>query len=818
MKPISFNAGWSVGEGPGPASFMRMENMENPECRPVTLPHDAMAEKERSAGTGGGAQKSFFPNGSFHYTKQWTLPPEWAGKQVYLEFEGAYANARICINEDYAGQCPNGYADFLVACHDHLYPDRENTILVTVRTGDDSRWYSGAGLYRNVNLYVCGPLHIAYNGVKLTTESANEKAAAVAAEITLVNDDPVRHLVQVVTEFRDREGALAALDVRKHHIAANTTESIRPRIYIKDPKLWSPDEPNLYSVHVRIEEAGAVVDEALVETFGIRTLSLDNIQGLCINGKPVKLYGGCLHHDNGIIGAAAIERAEERKIQLLKSVGYNAVRSAHNPASKAMLRACDRCGVVVMDELTDMWSLPKTAEDYSTFFAYRWEEDIRAMVDKDYNHPSVVFYSVGNEIPESGRIYGAQTYRKLIRRVREADGTRYVTAGLNSMFAAFDVIARHLEEQKKNASGEINGTMMEAGGLVKSLSSHPQVMEITRESYDSMDVCGYNYAADRYLTDAEQYTNRVAIGCETCPKDLAKHWKLMEEHPHIIGDFCWTAWDYLGEVGIGRDQFRNLRDPGIRGSYPWVTACVGDFDITGVRNAIGYYREIVVGHRTQPYIAVQDPARYALEPRLVMWTWTGREPSWNWEGFAGSPIRVEVYGRGDVAELFINGEPVGKRSIPQESEGEDVLAYRTVFDVSYQPGRVEARIYKDDVCTGQYTLETAGEPVHLRACADRTELRADETDLAYIDIRLEDLQGRVHPGAEKRVSVAVEGAGRLLALGSGNHVTQERYTDGTHTTFRGRAMAVVRPVGAGAIKVRVCAEGFQPVDILLQAN
>ncbi len=799
MKSVPFNQGWTYAKGDPTWHYGRGTP---PVEIPVTLPHDATIHEKRTPDAASGGSKGYFPNESYYYKKTFDVPAEWADRRVWLQFEGAYRNATVWLNGDFAGQCPNPYAEFYIPCSSLLRYGEPNEVQVVLYADRDSRWYAGAGLYREVKLIVADPLHIDHDGVRLTTLSASETVAAIGTEITIVNDSLHNRDLQVVIDFFDESGDKVCHDFQKLHITTQKTEVIHPRLYIANPRLWSLEHPAVYQVVVKLVEDGQVVDTAEVDTFGIRTLQLDPINGLQINGQTVKLYGGCIHHDNGVIGAATIERAEERRVRRLKAAGYNAIRSAHHPMSRALLRACDRYGMAVMDELTDMWNLSKTPRDYGKSFGFRWQEDVASMVAKDYNHPCVVMYSVGNEIPESGTQAGAAIYRRIGGAIRALDSTRYITAGLNNMVGNMKVMKKLMEERQKNAEGGINAMMASAGSSMSAMSMHPLIIESTNESYETQDICGYNYAADRYLYDSAHFTNWISVGAETFPKDLAYNWKLVSENSNVIGDFVWTSWDYLGEAGIGKDRYRNSETGFSRGDYPWFIAYDADFDITGQQTPQGYYRELVVGHRTEPFIAVQEPAHYADEPILNAWSWPGTAASWNWPGYEGKPVRVEVYAKGDEAELFCNGQSIARLPIPQENTDEQ-LAYRTVFDTVFTPGVLETVIYTDGHESGRWTLESAEDDVTLCVEVENETLQNNDKDLAFVDIWLRDGQGRVNMGTRRSVSVTVDGPGYLQGLGSGDPVSEENFFDGSYHTWFGHAFAVIRPTGTGTIHVTV---------------
>ena len=813
MLPISFNRDWSYCESLGNSIFD--PNAGKAERTPVTLPHDATIHEKRCADAASGTAKGYYPNKDYDYYKTFTAPAEWAEKRVWLRFEGAYMNARVFVNGDFAAQRNNGYAEFSVLLNDFLRFGGKNEIKVSLQTGEDSRWYAGAGLYREVSLFVADPLHIEMDGFRLTTLAADEQVASVQADVEIVNDGVKARKLSVEIELTDADGNLACRDTQVLNLRGLTRETVHPRLYVKAPRLWSPDAPNLYKAAAKLVEDGAVVDEASVDTFGIRVLTLDTVRGLAVNGKTVKLYGGCIHHDNGVIGAATLAQAEDRRARMMREAGYNALRSAHHPMSRAMLAACDRYGLLVMDELTDMWNISKTRRDFGIAFEQEWAADVRSMVAKDYNHPSVVMYSMGNEIPESGSPAGAAIYRKLGSLTRSLDGTRYITAGLNNLLAG-DAIAQLMGGDQQGGVNEAMGG--DLGDIMAKLSMHPAIVAATNESYESMDIAGYNYATDRYVHDYAQFTNWISVGSETFPKDLAYNWKIVMENPHAIGDFVWTSWDYLGEAGIGKDHYRKGEQTGFgQNPFPWRIAWDADFDLTGRRTPQGYYREIVVGHRAAPYVAMQTPETYDREPGIAAWSWPGTVSSWNWPGYEGKPIRIDVYGRGDEAELIVNGASLGRKPLPRETTDAG-LAFLAVFDAVYQPGRVEAVVYENGAETGRFAVETAGEVVRAEVQADRTRLRADERDLASVDVWLLDAEGRLNNGADRAVKVTVEGAGELMGLGSGDPCTDEDFFADSCKTFFGHAFAAIRPTGAGTIAVTVEAEDCAPVTLKLEAE
>ncbi len=565
MIRTSFNDGWRTRAKVNP--FAELSGTRVP-FRPVTLPHDAMVERERAAPGGevtmeGGAG-AYFPGGTYEYRKTFSVPESQRGKRILFEFEGVYRDAVVFINGDYAGQRPFGYSHFFIDADRFLRFGQDNEIRVEARAHRDSRWYTGAGIYRDTWMLVGEVVRIPPDGVRVTTPDIDDERAVVEVATRVENDSIAIRTVDVVTEIRDADGNIVASDVSKATVLPGEPAVVRQRLYVRGPLLWGPDSPALYAADVALRDGDEDVDAEAV-TFGIRSLRLDPERGLRINGETVKLRGACIHHDNGVLGAATFARAEERRVQLLKEAGFNAIRMSHNPMSKAMLDACDRLGVLVVDEAFDVWTSGKSEFDYSLSFPEWWERDIEAMVAKDFNHPSVIMYSIGNEIPETGSPVGATWGRKLAEKVRESDHSRYVTNAVNGMLAVMSelgALARQSQEKKAEEAEEaektadagageaedkgINTLMADAGDMMNAISASGLVTEKTAESFAVLDVAGMNYAEARYALDRDLFPHRIILGTETFPTRIDGNWRLVEQHGHVIGDFTWTGWDYLG--------------------------------------------------------------------------------------------------------------------------------------------------------------------------------------------------------------------------------------------------------------------------------
>ncbi|MGC7101777.1 glycoside hydrolase family 2 TIM barrel-domain containing protein [Amycolatopsis lurida] len=775
----------------------------------VTLPHDAVIGTPRDPERSGGAATGFFRGGAWEYTKKFFAPEEYAAKRVRIEFEGVYRSALVYLNGDLAGRWASGYTGFSIKADDFLRYGEQNVLRVEARAHRDSRWYSGAGIHRPVHLVVAEPVHVALDGVRVVTRDVDTDRAVIEVATTIENEDTRLRTVAVETTLLDAENGIIVTDNAPVSVLSGEDAVLRQRLAVPNPALWSPDTPYLYRAVVTVRAGDDLLDEADT-TFGIRTLQLDPARGFRVNGEVVDLRGACIHHDNGVLGAAAIDRAEERRVELLKQAGFNALRSAHNPMSRAMLDACDRLGMLVMDETFDMWTRSKSDFDYALDFTEWWQRDVEAMVRKDRNHPCVFAYSIGNEIPETGTPHGAIWARRLAEHVRSLDDTRFVTSGINGLLTALDDVKVAAAEQAADGTG-INTAMANWGDVLDQVGASDLVTDRTAEVFATLDIAGMNYLESRYELDRDLFPQRVIVGSETFPTHIDKLWGLVKRYPHVIGDFTWTGWDYLGEAGVGRPQYAGAV-PTFLGDYPWLTAWCGDIDITGNRRPASYYREIVFGLRSTPYLAVQRPDSHGRAAVSSPWAWSDVLPSWTWPSHEGNPVVVEVYSHADEVELLLNGKPLGRRPTGSQHR------YRAEFEVPYAPGILQARAYHDDQETGHAELRTAtGDPI-LAATVDRSAIDADVGDLAFVAISLVDADGVVFTSVKRRIQVTVEGPGKLQGLGSSDPTSTEPFTGNSHPTFNGHALAVIRPTGPGEIRVVVTDDTGSRAEVTVTAE
>ncbi|MDR1598999.1 MAG: DUF4982 domain-containing protein [Oscillospiraceae bacterium] len=802
MKKIPLSLNWT-----------RKLNQPKGDPVPVDLPDDFILNLPRVPDAVSGAACGFFTGGRAVYTKSIDVPADWSGRHALLDIDGAYMNAEVRLNGQSLGVHPYGYSPWQLNVTDALIPGEANELEITTRcVQPNSRWYSGGGLYREVSVWLGNPTRVEPWDVFAYTLEASERSAAVRVEAYITNslDSPVsgRAYVEVGGQTISERVDLPPTSRYRVEFTVNIT----------NPQLWSAESPNLTDLIVGIE-----TDQGIDEhhaRIGVRSIEIDAKNGMRVNGAPVKLRGGCIHHDNTLLGAAAYPRAEERKIQLLKEQGYNAIRCAHNPPSSAMLDACDRLGMYVLDETFDCWVLGKNDQDYHLYFRDWWERDTEAMVRRDRNHPSVFCWSIGNEVIELGGVSdGPEWARRQAGLVRSLDATRPVTAAFFGWIrsartkespsktagfrpdSSFD-IDRILENQDASAeevhafmSSRLSFAMMD--GFV---DGEDVFAEISKASSDALDVVGYNYLYKRYKLDAEKFPERVVIATETHASNTYDYYHAMLDSPNVIGDFIWTAYDNLGEAGAGRVMrgVKDLKD-GMLGPWPWLSCYQGDLDLDGNRRPQSYYRKVMWGLDRGVSLFAKPPRYAGTTDYGLGWQWDDVCQSWTWPDWVGRPIDVQAYADCDEVEFALNGKSLGKA---------DVKKLKANFTLEYQPGVLEAIAWRDGVVAARTELRTAGAPARIELAADRNEISADGIDLCFIKVRVVDKDGATVPTDTVELSADVEG-GKLAGFGSGNPCVDENYGNGKRRVWNGLALIAVRaPATAGEIRVTVSGGGM----------
>ena len=793
MQKIDFNKDWMC------RCLTRDE-----EAYPVTLPHDAMLSEPRTQESTGEGNIGWYIGGDYEYTRNFFVPEEYKGKKVLIEFEGIYHNGEVYINGKKAAYRPYGYTNFYVDTEGFFQYGKENEIKVIARNADqpNSRWYSGTGIYRPAYLYVGEEKHIPVNGVRIRTLSYDPARIEVVVKTSSPGE------VSLEIEFEGNKVLAVKGESTKENGQIEAYQTIF-QLDVPNAKLWDTEHPNLYTCKAIFGE------DEVTETFGIRELIWNPQVGMTINGERVILRGACFHHDNGVLGACTYPEAEERKMRILKENGYNAVRSAHYPCSKALLDACDRVGMLMMDEYVDVWYIHKTKYDYAGQLADWWKQDLKDMVDKDYNHPSVIMYSTGNEVAETAQKKGIALTGDMTNYLHSLDSTRPVTCGINIFFNFLSSIglgvysddkaektaASKPEKKKKPVGSEFYNTLaclvgdyfMKCGATL-----YPCDLR-TKDAYANMDIAGYNYGIFRYKHDLKKYPNRLILGSETFCKDAYSFWEIAKKNKRIIGDFVWAGWDYIGEVGDGAAEYSDYKfeDPATR-----MTGGNGRIDLNGKPRAEAAYTRVAFERETGPFIAV-DPVYQKEKLRLTGWQLTKALESWAWDGCNGEPAKVEVYARAAQVELFINGKSAGKKKVKK---------CRANFNITYQNGEITAVSYDENGREiNRYSLHTAGKETVLQVRPEEKTVKPE--GLAFIQLQYTDSKGIWKPMEKHNIKVTVEN-GVLKGLGSPAPYVKGNYTDHTVATYYGEAMAVVQADGNGPVKVTVAdEERFYVVEI-----
>lgn len=762
----SFDENWKFCLGSHPEATS--PSFDESGWRSLDLPHDWSIEGKIEQKNPMGGAGGYFPAGEGWYRKTFEAPKNWEGRRISLCFDGVYMNAEVFLNGRSLGIHPYGYTAFNLDLTPHLQYGKANVLAVRVDNSKqvNCRWYSGSGIYRHVRLMVTHPLHLKQWHTYITTPEVRSEKAIVNVRTVLKNETGAQQKVVVRTTIKGLQ------QISETTLSANSEKELTQELTLPKPALWSPEHPNLYKVLVQIVQGKQILDE---ETFqvGIRSLKFSVEKGFELNGKSIKLNGGCVHHDNGCLGAAAFDRAEERRVELLKAGGFNTVRTSHNPPSMAFLDACDRLGMMVIDESFDGWKTAKNPYDYATILNEWWQRDLEAMVLRDRNHPSIIMWSIGNEIIERTDPSAVETTKMFAGHIRKMDPTRPVTSAMTTWGQGWEVF----------------DPMMAAH-----------------------DVCGYNYQLFRAPEDHKRVPSRIILQTESYPKEAFENWDAVQKQDYVIGDVVWTALDYLGESAIGRNVY-----PGEKKGehyehdfFPWHGAYCGDIDLLGWRKPISHYRNLLWNDTEKLYMAVREPEPDNGKITETLWSVYPTWESWTWPGKEGKDVQVEVYSKYPSVRLFLNGKLIGEQPTTRAQ------AFKATFTLPYETGILKAEGVSEGKVMESKTLETAGNTAKIRIKPDRSDIKADGQDLSFVLIELTDQQGRVQPNSDNLLTFKLEGPGSIAGVDNAHLQNTEPYVGTSRKAWHGRAMVVVRSSRkAGSIKLTVNAPSLPEASTML---
>jgi beta-galactosidase len=767
---ILFDAGWhffkgGVERGQDPA-------IDDSHWRTVDLPHDWSIEDLGSTGSPFDSNAisqvsgGFTVGGTGWYRKSFFVPVGEKGKRVLILFEGVYMNADSWLNDEHLGNHPYGYTSFWYDITDKIKYGAQNLLAVQVKNeGQNSRWYSGSGINRHVWLKFLEPVHFAQWGTTVRASGISTVSASLQISTGIQNSSDAVATVRLVSRILDPQGREAMTWTSDIPLPASASNAVSGTKTITHPLLWSPDRPQLYTLVTEIYDQQRLLQRQRT-VFGIRSLHFDAESGFLLNGRPIKLKGGCYHNDNGPLGARSYDRAEERRVELMKASGFNAIRCSHNPPPPAFLDACDRLGMLVIDEAFDMWKEPKTPYDYHLYFNDWWKRDVESMVLRDQNHPSVIMWSIGNEIPNRNKPEVVAVAQELAGYIRSLDPSRPITSAVND------------------------------------------VSEDKDPYFAVLDIAGYNYAAHRYETDHQRKPERVMMATESYALEAFDYWMPVLDHPYVIGDFIWTGFDYMGEASIGWRGY-----PQEKNFYPWNLAYCGDIDICGWKRPQSYYRDALWSENKLALFVHPPSPSFPPSPARESWSkwhWDDVVADWNWDGQASGPLTVDVYSSCDEVELFLNGRSLGRKPTNRSTR------FRNAWQVPWQPGELKAVGFRNKKQVQQASLFSAGEPARISLAADRSQLHTGGQDLSYITVELLDRDGHLNPKADKLLRFSVEGPATIAGVGNANPVSTESDQLPQRRAWRGKCLVILRSTEApGKIVLHASTEGLPEATLTL---
>ncbi|WP_281310074.1 sugar-binding domain-containing protein [Flavobacterium flavigenum] len=769
-----FNSDWKFALGD--ASENSQTNFDDSNWRKLNLPHDWSIEGKSEKNNPSEGDGGFYPMGTGWYRKLFSVPAAWKNQKITIYFEGVYMNAEVFINGKSIGFQPYGYTSFEFDLTPHLNYGQQNTIAVKVDNSQqkNSRWYSGSGIYRNVWLMLRNPVHVKNWGVAVSTLEVKNNKAVVQVKTVIKNETSISQDLMLSTVMKFGKDKNPAISESKISVLPNEEKEITQILKIDNPKLWSIEVPNLYEVKSVVKTASKIFDITTTD-FGIRTIAFSAENGFSLNGKSTKLNGGCVHHDNGALGAAAYDRAEERKVELLKAAGFNAVRTSHNPPSETFLNACDRLGMLVIDEIFDGWKEKKNTYDYASLFDKWWRHDVESMVLRDRNHPSIIMWSTGNEIIERTKPEAVETAKMLANAVKNLDSSRPVTSAMTTWDQGWDIFD-------------------------PLMAAH--------------DVAGYNYQLHHAEEDHKRVPSRIIVQTESYPKDAFANWDLVKKHNYILGDFVWTAMDYIGESGIGRYVYPGEPEGEhwTGNLYPWHGAYCGDIDLIGWRKPISHYRSMLYNDNEKIYMAVKEPNPESGPIKLTSWAVWPTWESWTWPNQEGKNIEVEVYSKYPKVRLYLNGKSLGEKETGKTQE------FKATFAIPYQKGELKAVGLENGKEVESVSLKTATQPTKIKLTADRKTIKADGQDLVYVTVEITDEKDILNPNAENQLTFKVSGSGTIAGVDNANLKDTDLYVANIRKAWNGRALVIIKNNGeSGTVNLEVTAPGLKKNTIKIEA-
>lgn len=782
-RDIDFNEGWLFQRGQG--SGLEVSGLDDKGWRAVDLPHDWSIEDIPGKGTPfdkdaiGEGSTGYTVGGEGWYRKHFRLDKVAADARVEIAFDGIYELSDVWLNGVRIGGSVSGYSPFALDLTPHLDRDGDNVLAVRVRNeGKNSRWYAGSGIYREVRLDIIpAGTSIPRWGVGAWTRRITDGAAEV--EVTSKVSNPAA-ATELVTRLRDAAGRVVG-----EAKSASATD-VRQLLSVRGARLWSPADPYLHILETELRRGGKVLDR-IVQPFGLRIVAFDPQRGMTINGETIKIRGGCVHHDNGLLGARAFREADERRVRLLQARGYNAIRSAHNIASRSLREACDRLGMLLIDEAFDMWHFGKNPDDFSTRFKDHWSEVLQAMVLPARNSPSVMMWSIGNEIPRRTTPEGIEWSWKLANAVRRLDPTRPVTAAIH---------------------GTLGPTL-----IPSEASARPgRAGKVDNASIVFLDVPGYNYRLEEIEFEHQAHPERVVYASETFARDVVDYHRLMKANPCFIGEFLWMAMDYIGEAALGRSEpIKPGTSPYARATWPYTNGNCGDLDLTGAQKPPSLARDVVWGLSLLE-VLVRRPIPEGMVEHVTNWGWPDELPSWTWPGQEGKPLSVRAFTVGDRIDVLLNGTKVAGKAISVADK------MRALVEVPYTPGELEVVAYSGDQVIARRPLRTTGSAARLGLVPERSEIKASRQGLAFVRLSVMDASGKVLPDDGRAVRLAVRGPAELVAFGSGNPRWTGSLQASATRTFRGEALAILRSTGKqGTVHITAETDGLPSASTTVRA-